>query len=50
MGLLSMRERVDFLDGHMTIRSRLGTGTRIAVRVPAGNVQATDDRDATRIA
>jgi signal transduction histidine kinase len=50
MGLLSMRERVDFLDGHMTIRSRPGTGTRIAVRVPAGNVQATADRDAARIA
>jgi len=50
MGLLSMRERVDFLDGHMTIRSRPGTGTRIAVRVPAANVQATADRGAARIA
>ena len=34
MGLLSMRERVYFLDGHMTIVSKPGRGTRIAVRVP----------------
>ena len=34
MGLLSMRERVHFLDGHLTIRSKPGTGTRIAVEVP----------------
>ncbi len=34
MGLLSMRERVNFLDGHITIRSTRGGGTSIAVRVP----------------
>jgi signal transduction histidine kinase len=50
MGLLSMRERVNFLDGHMTIRSKAGTGTRIAVRVPIGNDQATANHTAARIA
>lgn len=42
MGLLSMAERVHFLDGNMTIRSAPGTGTRIKVQVPfvAGQVPA----------
>jgi len=34
MGLLSMRERVNFLDGQLAIKSRRGNGTHIAVRVP----------------
>jgi signal transduction histidine kinase len=50
MGLLSMRERVNFLHGHMIIRSRPGSGTRIAVRVPTGQSEATMDRAAARIA
>ena len=50
MGLLSMRERVNFLDGHMTIRSMPGTGTRIAVRVPVAKGQATANHAAARIA
>jgi signal transduction histidine kinase len=44
MGLLSMRERVNFLDGHMTIRSRPGTGTRITVRVPVVQSAVTVSR------
>ena len=34
MGLLNMRERAMFLGGQMTIRSMVGSGTRIDVRVP----------------
>ncbi len=49
MGLLSMRERVNFLDGHMTIRSTPGTGTRIAVRVPVAQAKATDGKAAGRM-
>ena len=41
IGLSSMRERVNVLDGHITIRSRPGTGTRIDVPVPAGSATAT---------
>ena len=42
MGLLSMRERVNFLNGHLVIKSRRGanTGTRIAVRVPISPVRS----------
>ena len=36
LGVLSMRERVHFLDGHMTISSTPGEGTRIVVDVPIG--------------
>ena len=50
MGLLSMRERVNFLDGHMTIRSTPGTGTRIAVRVPVAHAKATAGKATVRIA
>ena len=49
MGLLSMRERVNFLDGHMTIRSTPGTGTRIAVRVPVAQAKATSGKAAGRM-
>ena len=50
MGLLSMQERVHFLDGQMTIRSRPGTGTRIGVRVPIATTQAATNHTAARIA
>jgi PAS domain S-box-containing protein len=33
-GLLSMRERVAVLGGHLSIRSRPGKGTQVVVRVP----------------
>jgi signal transduction histidine kinase len=49
MGLLSMRERVNFLDGHIGIDSRPGTGTHIAVRVPIAR-RATINHPAARIA
>ena len=42
IGLLSMQERANFLDGHMTIRSNPGAGTRITVRVPVAPEAATD--------
>ena len=50
MGLLSMRERVNFLDGHLTIRSKPGTGTRIAVRVPINLPKASEKSATARIA
>jgi signal transduction histidine kinase len=34
LGLISMRERAAFLRGQLTIHSRPGSGTRVAVRVP----------------
>jgi len=34
LGLLSMRERVHFVGGEIDVRSTLGQGTRIRVRVP----------------
>jgi PAS domain S-box-containing protein len=34
LGLVSMRERVGFLKGHLVVRSRHGDGTRIGVRIP----------------
>ncbi len=41
MGLLSMRERVNFLGGQMTVSSMPESGTRIDVSVPI--TQATDE-------
>jgi len=34
LGLVSMRERVHYLGGRMVIRSSIGIGTRVGVRVP----------------
>jgi len=34
LGLLSMRERVSLLNGHIAVQSRPGEGTRVAVTVP----------------
>jgi PAS domain S-box-containing protein len=34
LGLVSMRERVSFLKGELTIRTSPGKGTRVAVRIP----------------
>ncbi len=50
MGLLSMRERVNFLGGSITIWSKPGRGTRITVLVPIPQADATDNRAAARIA
>ena len=50
MGLLSMRERVNFLDGHLTIRSKPGAGTRIAVLVPMPPAQQTVKHSTARSA
>ena len=44
MGLLSMRERVNFLGGLITIWSKPGMGTRITVQVPVPLADATDNR------
>jgi signal transduction histidine kinase len=50
MGLLSMRERVNFLNGNLAIKSRRGTGTRIAVRVPIAPASVAADSAAAKIA
>ena len=50
IGLSSMRERVNFLDGHIAVRSRPGAGTRIAVRVPIAQAKATESHATERIA
>jgi len=50
MGLLSMRERVNFLQGHMTMWSKQGAGTRLAVRVPAAQADTTVRRATAQIA
>jgi signal transduction histidine kinase len=36
LGLVSMRERARLVDGHVTVSSRPGGGTRIEVHVPVG--------------
>src|ERR671910_178516 len=36
MGLVGMRERVEGLGGKIEVRSRLGEGTKVTVRVPVG--------------
>jgi PAS domain S-box-containing protein len=38
LGLVSMRERVRLVHGHISVRSRHGEGTRIDVRVPLGGL------------
>jgi signal transduction histidine kinase len=50
MGLLSMRERVNFLGGGITIWSKPGMGTRITVQIPVPQVDATDTHASARIA
>jgi signal transduction histidine kinase len=41
LGLVSMRERVNFLGGDIVIHSAPGAGTRIGVRVPLGSPAST---------
>jgi len=36
IGLVGMRERVEGLGGEIELRSRLGEGTKVTVRVPVG--------------
>jgi signal transduction histidine kinase len=45
LGLLGMRERVEILNGHLKIESRVGEGTRICIALPlteAGEVVVQD--------
>ena len=42
-GLLDMRERAQSMGSTLEIKSEPGSGTRIAVRVPVGPGEATDD-------
>ena len=49
MGLLSMRERVNFLEGHIKLWSKQGMGTSVSVQVPVATAQ-TAARSAMRIA
>jgi two-component system sensor histidine kinase UhpB len=47
LGLRSIHERVRFLHGHVSIRSRPGAGTKVLVQIPIGhsrNKLALDDR------
>ena len=37
LGLVSMRERARLVQGQLDVTSRLGTGTRVEVRVPIRN-------------
>jgi signal transduction histidine kinase len=50
MGLLSMRERVSLLHGHLTMWSKQGAGTRLAVRVPRERTDAAAGRATAQIA
>jgi signal transduction histidine kinase len=50
MGLLSMRERVNFLHGQMTMWSKPGVGTRLVVNVPVARADATAGRATAQIA
>src|SRR5699024_6910521 len=36
-GLIGMRERVEMLDGKLNIRSKIGQGTTIYVKIPLNN-------------
>ena len=50
MGLLSMRERVNLLHGHLTMWSKHGAGTRLAVRVPLVRTDTTAGHATAQIA
>ena len=39
LGLRSIHERVRFMQGHVSVDSRLGEGTRVLVRIPIGAAQ-----------
>lgn len=44
LGLLSMQERAELMGGHLSIRSRPGLGTQIAVKIPIAQ-EVADGRD-----
>lgn len=44
-GLLGMRERVDLLDGELTVDSRPGAGTTISARIPTRRRPETSSRE-----
>ena len=50
MGLLSMRERVSFLGGHIKIWSKPGLGTCVSVQVPFAPAEKTVEQASERIA
>lgn len=50
MGLLSMRERVNFLGGHIKIWSKPGMGTCVSVQVPFTPAQKPVEQASARIA
>jgi len=47
LGLVSMRERVNFVGGQIVVHSQPGRGTRIGVRVPAAGVRPGSEPDET---
>ena len=42
LGMVSMRERAELADGELRVQSRLGTGTRISIRIPLPPEVLTD--------
>jgi PAS domain S-box-containing protein len=47
LGLVSMRERVNFVGGEIVVHSNPGHGARIGVRVPVAGVRAQSEREET---
>lgn len=44
MGLLGMQERIDLLGGELKVDTAPGAGTRIVIKVPLGEEEASDGR------
>lgn len=42
-GLMSMKERIELLDGEFDVVSQLGEGTRLIAKVPFGEARAADE-------
>ncbi len=49
LGLISMRERLRLIDGHLVVESAPSQGTRIYVRAPAGNEKREEEERASRV-
>jgi PAS domain S-box-containing protein len=47
LGLVSMRERVNFVGGEIVVHSKPGRGTRIGVRVPVAGARARSEPEET---
>lgn len=47
-GLMSMKERIELLDGEFVVTSAGGAGTRITARVPYGDINQTNEESLVR--